>query len=185
MLMRWRPLVCSIARFSWLGAQQPAGRAAWVGCTASANNTASLSAKEFNEFLGGQRSRIVRGRGTSNPCRAARRLLGAEPREARDRANERASADQHSRRDRSGDRPNPDDRGSDHRRRLDDEAAGSDRGVLANVGAHPCFSGQCALSSRQARAGMARPARAPDQTALYPNLLPALEPDRAVMGLSL
>jgi hypothetical protein len=26
-----------------LGAQQPAGRAAWVGCTASANNTASLS----------------------------------------------------------------------------------------------------------------------------------------------
>src|SRR5450756_2471736 len=112
MLMRWRPLVCSIARFSWLGAQQPAGRAAWVGCTASANNTASLSAKEFNEFLGGQRSRIVRGRGTSNPCRAARRLLGAEPREARDRANERASAHQHSRRDRSGDRPNPDDRGA-------------------------------------------------------------------------
>src|SRR5664279_4457181 len=29
---------------------------------------------------GGQRSRVVRGRGTSNPCRAARRLLGAEPR---------------------------------------------------------------------------------------------------------
>src|SRR5450830_3633 len=74
------------------------------------------------EFLGGQRSRIVRGRGTSNPCRAARRLLGAEPREARDRANERASAHQHSRRDRSGDRPNPDDRGPDHRRRLDDQS---------------------------------------------------------------
>ena len=70
--------------------------------------------------IGGQRSRIVRGRGTSNPCRAVRRLLGAEPREARDRANERASAHQHSRRDRSGDRPNPDDRGPDHRRRLDD-----------------------------------------------------------------
>src|ERR1039457_4425617 len=30
-----------VARFSWLGAQQPAGRAAWVGCTASANSTAS------------------------------------------------------------------------------------------------------------------------------------------------
>src|ERR1035437_1154976 len=50
MLMRWRPLVCSIARFSWLGAQQPAGRAAWVGCTASANSTASSSGSEFKTF---------------------------------------------------------------------------------------------------------------------------------------
>jgi hypothetical protein len=33
-----------------LGAQQPTGRAAWVGCTASANSTASSSAKEFNGF---------------------------------------------------------------------------------------------------------------------------------------
>jgi hypothetical protein len=45
-----RPLVCSIASFSWLGAQQPAGRAAWVGCTASANTTASSSVKEFKSL---------------------------------------------------------------------------------------------------------------------------------------
>jgi transposase len=32
---RCRPLVCSIASFSYLGAQQLAGRATWVGCTAS------------------------------------------------------------------------------------------------------------------------------------------------------
>ena len=34
----------------FVGAQQPAGRAAWVGCTASANSTASLSAKEFKRL---------------------------------------------------------------------------------------------------------------------------------------
>src|SRR5215831_2100640 len=43
MLRRWRPLVCSIANVSSLGAQHPTGRAACVGCTASANSTASLS----------------------------------------------------------------------------------------------------------------------------------------------
>ena len=31
-------------------AQQPTGRAAWVGCTASANSTASSSPKEFSSF---------------------------------------------------------------------------------------------------------------------------------------
>ena len=31
MLMRSRPLVCSIASFCSFGAQQPTGRAAWVG----------------------------------------------------------------------------------------------------------------------------------------------------------
>src|ERR1019366_4723347 len=35
---------------SWLGAQQPTGRAAWVGCTASAISTASSSPKEFSSF---------------------------------------------------------------------------------------------------------------------------------------
>src|SRR5450631_730968 len=40
----------SIAIFSCFGAQQPAGRAAWVGCTASANSTASSSPKEFSNF---------------------------------------------------------------------------------------------------------------------------------------
>jgi hypothetical protein len=44
------PLVCSIASFSWRGAQQPAGRAAWVGCTASTNTTASLFGKEFKRL---------------------------------------------------------------------------------------------------------------------------------------
>ena len=32
------------------GAQQPAGRTAWVGCTASTNSTASLAGKAFNSF---------------------------------------------------------------------------------------------------------------------------------------
>ena len=46
--------------------------------------------------------------GASNARRAARRLLGAQGREAGDRTNQRASAHQYSRRHRSGDRPNPD-----------------------------------------------------------------------------
>src|SRR5450759_1526563 len=67
-------------------------------------------------------------------------------------------------------------------RRLDDQAAAIDRGALSDAGAHPCFPGQRALSSRQARAGMVSPAGTTHQVALHPNLLPALEPDRAVMG---
>ena len=91
-----------------------------------------------------------------HPTHAARPAgVGAEPREARDRADERASTHQRSRRDRPGDRANPDDRGPDHRRRLDDQAAAIDRGALSDAGAHPCFPGQRALSSCQARAGMA------------------------------
>src|SRR5664280_1696782 len=54
--------------------------------------------------------------------------------------------------------------------------------ALSDAGAHPCFPGQRALSSRQARAGMASAAGTTHQAALHPNLLPALEPDRAVMG---
>src|ERR1035438_560937 len=48
---------------------------------------------------------------------------------------------------------------------------------------HICLSRQRALSSFQARAGMARPARVPHQAAFHPALLPAPEPDRAAMGL--
>ena len=80
------------------------------------------------------------------------------------------------------DRANPDDRGPDHRRRLDDQAAAIDRGALSDAGAHPCFLGQRALSSCQARAGMVGPAGTTHQAALHPNVLPALEPDRTVMG---
>ena len=93
-----------------------------------------------------------------------------------------ASTHQHSRRDQPGDRANPDDRGPDHRRRLDDQAVAIDRGALSDAGAHPCFPGQRALSSRQARAGMVGPAGTTHQAAFHPNLLPPLEPDRAVMG---
>ena len=46
----------------------------------------------------------------------------------------------------------------------------------------PCFLGQGALSSCQARAGMVGPAGTTHQAALHPNVLPALEPDRTVMG---
>ena len=42
--------------------------------------------------------------------------------------------------------------------------------------------GQRALSSCQARAGMVGPAGTTHQAALHPNVLPALEPDRTVMG---
>jgi hypothetical protein len=72
---------------------------------------------------------------------------GAGPEEPRDRANERAPADQHSRRDRSLDRPNPIGRGIDRRRRLDDTAFGIDRGALSDARARPCLSRQRALSS--------------------------------------
>ena len=58
----------------------------------------------------------------------------------------------------------------------------SHRGALSDAGPHPCFPGQRALSSRQARAGMAGSAGVPDQAAFPPGLLPASEPDRAAMG---
>ena len=54
--------------------------------------------------------------------------------------------------------------------------------ALFDAGAHPCFLGQRALSSCQARAGMVGPAGTTHQAALHPNVLPALEPDRTVMG---
>ena len=119
-----------------------------------------------------------------HPTHAARPVGCWAPsqREARDRADERASTHQHSRRDQPGVRANPDDRGPDHRRRLDDQAAAIDRGTLSDAGAHPCFLGQRALSSCQARAGMVGPAGTTHQAALHPNVLPALEPDRTVMG---
>jgi xanthine dehydrogenase YagR molybdenum-binding subunit len=59
---------------------------------------------------------------------------------------------------------------------------GDNYGGFRVTGAHPCFPGQRALSSRQARAGMGSPAGTTHQAALHPNLLPAFEPDRAVMG---
>jgi hypothetical protein len=46
-------------------------------------------------------------RRASDPCRAARRLLGAKTREARDRTDERTPMHQHGWRDRPGDRANP------------------------------------------------------------------------------
>src|SRR4029077_12053148 len=50
-LIRSRPLVCSIASFSCFGAQPPTGRAAWVGCTASTYITASSLPNEFKSFV--------------------------------------------------------------------------------------------------------------------------------------
>jgi len=47
---------------------------------------------------------------------------------------------------------------------------------------YPRFPGQRALSSRQAREGMAVPTGMRDQTAYLARLLPASEPDRAVPG---
>ena len=44
---RSRPLLCSTATGTAFGAQQPTGRAAWVGCTASAKITASSADNWF------------------------------------------------------------------------------------------------------------------------------------------
>ena len=162
------------------------GRAQTMTHDYKRNGTTTLFAAldvKTGEVIGRRRGRAVCGRRASDPCGAACRLLGAEPREARDRADERASTHQHSRRDRPGDRANPDDRGPDHRRRLDDQAAAIDRGALSDAGAHPCFLGQRALSSCQARAGMVGPAGTTHQAALHPNVLPALEPIERLWGL--
>ena len=110
------------------------GRARTIAHDYKRNGTTTLFAAldvKTGEVIGRRRGRAVCGRRASDPCGAACRLLGAEPREARDRADERASTHQHSRRDRPGDRANPDDRGPDHRRRLDDQAAAIDRGALS------------------------------------------------------
>ena len=47
MLRRSRPLLCSTASGTSFGAQQPTGRTAWVGCTASAKITASSADNRF------------------------------------------------------------------------------------------------------------------------------------------
>jgi transposase len=60
--------------------------------------------------------------------------------------------------------------------------AGSDRSALSDVGADPRLSRQCALSSRQAGSGLARPAGLPDQAAFHSDLLPASQSDRKVVG---
>jgi hypothetical protein len=63
-----------------------------------------------------------------HPAHAARPVggTGAARGEARDRANKRAPAHQHSRRDRSRDRADPNDRGRIRRRLIDDQAVGID-----------------------------------------------------------
>src|SRR5665213_2531581 len=48
MLRRSRPLLCSTATGTSFGAQQPTGRTAWVGCTASAKITASSVGRWFS-----------------------------------------------------------------------------------------------------------------------------------------
>jgi hypothetical protein len=49
-------------------------------------------------------------------------------------------------------------------------------GALSDARAHPCLSRQRALSSCQARAGMARAARPPDQVHFIPPYCPHLNP---------
>src|SRR6516165_2953557 len=49
MFRRCLPLVCSSTTFWSFGAQQPAGRTSCVGCTASANTTASSSPRLFSK----------------------------------------------------------------------------------------------------------------------------------------
>ena len=66
---------------------------------------------------------------------------------------------------------------------LDHQAAGIDRGALSDAGAHPCFSGQCALSSRQARAGMAGPAGRRIRLHFVPAYCPHLNPIERLWGL--
>jgi transposase len=54
--------------------------------------------------------------------------------------------------------------------------------ALSDVGADPCLSRQCTLSSRQADAGMACPTGLPDSAAFHSVLLPASQSDRAAVG---
>ena len=116
-------------------------------------------------------------------CGAACGLLGAQGTEARDRADERARAHQHPRRDRFGERPNPHGRSRIDRREVDDPATRSAGSAVSLRGLHPRIPGQRELSPRQARAGMAVPAGTQDQAAFPAGVLPASEPDRATMGL--
>ena len=119
-----------------------------------------------------------------HPTHAARPVGCSAPAKRSSRSSRRAaSTHQHSRRDRPGDRANPDDRGPDHRRRLDDQAAAIDRGALSDAGAHPCFPGQRALSSCQARAGMvALPGRR-IKLHFIPTYCPHLNPIERLWGL--
>ena len=114
------------------------------------------------------------------PMRRGQSAAGAEQRSSR--SSRRAGVThQHSRRDRR--RPGKTgDRGRDHRRRLDDQAAAIVRGALSDAGAHPCFLGQRALSSCQVSCKNCWPCRETHVAALHSNVLPALEPDRTVMG---
>ena len=59
MLRRWRPLVCSIARLSWAGAQHPTGRAAWVGCVGVHEQRRLVRAKRIQEAVVGRDERLL------------------------------------------------------------------------------------------------------------------------------
>jgi hypothetical protein len=106
----------------------------------------------------------------------------AEGTEPRDRADERAPTHQHPWRGRPGNGQNPDDRGRNDRRDVDDPVVGIAGSAVSVDGLHPRFLGQRALSPRQTGARMVVSAGLPDQASLPPALLPALEPDRAAMG---
>ena len=92
-------------------------------------------------------------------------------------------ADQYSRRDRPCYRADPDDRSCNCRRRLDHQAPAIDPGALSDVGAHPCLSRQCALSSRQAGAGMAHRPGCRIKLHFIPSYCPHLNPIKRLWGL--
>ena len=118
-----------------------------------------------------------------HPTHAARPVgCWPRPRQSGDRADQRTAAPQRSWRHRSRDRQDRDDRRRNRRRRLDDPSARRDRGDVSVARPDPCFSRQCALPPRSDRAAVAGSARTADQAALHSRLLPALEPDRALVG---
>ena len=140
------------------------------------------SLREPSQLARPRRGRAVLGRHPSNARGASGRLLGTGQGPSRDRANQRAAAPQRSRRHRSRDRQDCDDRRRNRRRGLNDEPARNDRADVSAARRDPRLSRQCALSPRSSRSAVAGSTRKADQAAFHSRLLPAFEPDRALVG---
>ncbi len=114
--------------------------------------------------------------------RAAGGLLGTRVRADRGGTDHRARASEPARRHRPRNRPNQNPAGGSRRYGQHDRLVERNRGRVSQAAKNPCLPRQCALPPRQIGARVAATARWQDPTELPPTLLPASQPDRAIMG---
>ena len=118
----------------------------------------------------------------SNPPSAPRRVLGAERHDARGRADDWPAEPEHSWRDRSGNRPDPDAGSSQGYWGKLDFIAPDHRNCASHKTTDSCLFGQCELPPCNRRTGLVERTRTQMRLALHPSLLPAPRSHRAMLG---